>query len=150
MLMRDHRGPVVPYYSSGLVVFPEGHKNADGKSFPQVWMDAAQTIDAIDDLRGKRPYLDQMSLPIAIRLSGLTWHELPEDQHYIMGGADRRNAVPKDEPIFTVHYRQERFLEAGDLSHHRNEILRMQVGHRRVSKIWLQDLPAGIAPPPGA
>lgn len=102
-LMRRSPGKVVPYYSSGLVVFPE--HAADGGRFADVWYDTALQIDRKTDLSARRPYLDQMSLPVAIRRAGLGWNPLPEEQHYILGGMLRGEPLPADREIFTIHYR---------------------------------------------
>ncbi|MDZ4311538.1 MAG: hypothetical protein U1A24_13420, partial [Cypionkella sp.] len=101
----------IPYFSSGLFTFPEQYRSPDGRSFPQVWMDVAQTLDAHPDVPGKRPYLDQISLPLAIQQSGLKWNILPEEQHFILGGKLRGDALPQDREIFTVHYRRARVLK---------------------------------------
>ncbi|WP_299672870.1 hypothetical protein [uncultured Roseobacter sp.] len=147
-LMRDKRKPVVPYYSSGFVVFPEGYRTTLGLSFPQIWMDTAQRIDAIDGLIRRRPYLDQMSLPLAIRRSGLAWNEFPEEQHYILGGRLRGKPFPKTREIFTVHYRKWEVLKENELAERGYKYLKRQVGARRVSNISGKPLPAGIAPNP--
>lgn len=149
MLMRDKRKPMIPYFSSGFVVFPEQHRSKDGQSFPQVWMDTAQTIDAIKDLDNKRPYLDQMSLPIAINRAGLKWNELPEEQHFILGGSLRGQPFPEDREIYTVHYRKWDVLKENGLGEHGYNGLKQQVGTRRVSWVFKQALPEGIEPVPG-
>ncbi|RVT85602.1 hypothetical protein DXV76_07565 [Rhodobacteraceae bacterium CCMM004] len=102
-LMRRSPGPVVPYFSAGLVVFPE-----DGAArFPEVWYDTARRLDRVPALAPhRRPYLDQLSLPAAIRRAGLDWHVLPEEQHYILGGVLRGEPLPADREIHTVHYRK--------------------------------------------
>ena len=149
MLMRDKRKPMIPYFSSGFVVFPEQHRTKDGQSFPQVWMDTAQTIDAIKDLDNKRPYLDQMSLPLAIKRAGLKWNELPEEQHFILGGSLRGQPFPEDREIYTVHYRKWDVLKENGLGEHGYNGLKKQVGTRRVSWVFKQALPEGIEPAPG-
>lgn len=149
MLMRDKRKPMIPYFSSGFVVFPEKHRTKDGQSFPQVWMDTAQTIDAIKNLDNKRPYLDQMSLPIAINRAGLKWNELPEEQHFILGGSLRGQPFPEDREIFTVHYRKWDVLKENGLGEHGYNGLKKQVGTRRVSWVFKQALPKGIEPVEG-
>ena len=108
MLMKQKRGkPRIPYFSSGLFVFPEQHRNSEGKSFAEVWYDMARTLDAHSDIPHKRPYLDQISLPLAIQKSGLDWHKLPPQQHFILGGRARGEPLPnRGRDIFTVHYRQ--------------------------------------------
>ncbi|MBN2906919.1 MAG: glycosyltransferase family 2 protein [Rhodobacteraceae bacterium] len=148
MLMRDKRKPMIPYYSSGFVVFPEQYRTPDGQSFAQVWMQTAQTIEQIEGLDNKRPYLDQMSLPLAIQRAGLDWNELPEEQHFILGGQLRGQPFPHERGIFTVHYRKWDVLAENGLAEQGYDALRDQVGTRRVSWVPKQPLPAGIAPLP--
>lgn len=147
-LMRDRRAPMVPYYSSGFVLFPEAYRTDEGLSFPKVWMQTAQQIDAIDGLHKTRPYLDQMSLPLAIQRAGLGWNELPEEQHYILGGRLRGKPFPADREIFTVHYRKWDVLKENELAERGYRGLKRQVGARRVSNIRGKALPDGIAPDP--
>ena len=135
-LMRQKRGKErIPYFSSGLFTFPEQHRNADGKSFPQVWMQVAQQIDANPAIPHKRPYLDQISLPLAIRKAGLDWNILPEEQHYILGGRMRGNPLPEGRQIFTVHYRQWDILRETGLSRQGKDMLERQAGVRRITKV---------------
>jgi hypothetical protein len=145
-LMRDRRVAVVPYYSSGFVLFPEQHRTTEGQSFPQVWYDTARHIDALPNLDSKRPYLDQMTLPIAIRRAGLAWNELTENQHYILGGSRRGKAVANVDQIFAVHYRKWEVLAEAGMAQAAYEGLREQVGTSRVKWIYRAPLPAGIAP----
>lgn len=125
----------IPYFSSGLFSFPEQHRSPDGRSFPQVWMDVAQTIDAHPDVPGKRPYLDQISMPLAIQQSGLKWNILPEEQHFILGGKLRGDALPVDREIFTVHYRQLKVLKETGLTASSRKMLKRQAGVKRIDKV---------------
>jgi len=136
MLMKQKRGKArIPYFSSGLFSFPEHHRTADGKSFPQVWMDLAQTIDRDEAIPKKRPYLDQISLPLAIQKSGLAWNKLPDAQHYILGGKTRGEPLPTDREIFTVHYRQWDILKELGLSRQGKTMLERHAGVRRIAQI---------------
>ncbi|MFZ1728320.1 MAG: hypothetical protein WBO29_01435 [Albidovulum sp.] len=103
-LMRQSGDPVIPYFSSGLVVFPE-NRGKPGR-FPDIWYETARHLDKVETLDNRRPYLDQMSLPVAIQRAGLKWNVLPEEQHFIMGGKLRGKPLPEDREIFTVHYRR--------------------------------------------
>jgi hypothetical protein len=106
-LMKQAKGKgKVPYFSSGLFSFPEQHRTAEGKSFGQVWYDVARLVDANPEIDQKRPYLDQMTLPLAIRKAGLSWNILPDEQHYILGGRARGEPLPEGREIYTIHYRQ--------------------------------------------
>ena len=116
-LMKQKKGDgKVPYFSSGLFSFPEQYRTADGKSFPQVWYDVAQSVDANPDIPQKRPYLDQMTLPLAIQKAGLDWNILPDTQHFILGGRSRGKPLPDDREIFTVHYRKWKVLKEAELT----------------------------------
>lgn len=135
-LMRQNRGEArMPYFSSGLFSFPEQHRNAEGKSFPQVWMDIAQRLDANPDLPKKRPYLDQMSIPLAIRAAGLDWNILPEEQHYILGGRLRGAPLPEGMEIFTVHYRQWQVLKEVGLARRAKTMLQTHAGVRKLAQV---------------
>lgn len=114
-LMRRSPGKVIPYFSSGLVCFPEQDQ---GKGrFPDIWYQTASQIDQVETIEKRRPYLDQMSLPAAIRRSGLDWNILPEEQHYILGGKLRGEPLPTDRDIYTIHYRNTNNLrDVGHLS----------------------------------
>ncbi|SEN44853.1 hypothetical protein [Palleronia pelagia] len=107
--MRRPVGPVIPYFSAGLVSFPESPSS--GERFPDVWYDTARRLDRLTHLENRRPYLDQMSLPPAIRRAGLDWNILPEEQHYILGGRIRGEPLPEDREIFTIHYRKTGILK---------------------------------------
>ena len=121
-LMRRSKGPVIPYFSSGLVVFPE-NDTANGR-FPDIWYQTAQMVDKIDGLQKKRPYLDQMTLPTAIRRAGLDWNILPEEQHFILGGKLKKKPLPDDRTIYTIHYRNTQNLR--------------DVGHMKTARNYLQ------------
>lgn len=107
--MRRPVGPRVPYFSSGLVYFPEADVTGRGR-FGDVWYDTARIVDGVPTLENKRPYLDQMTLPAAIRRAGLDWNILPEEQHYILGGRLRGKPLPEDSEIFAIHYRDKGIL----------------------------------------
>lgn len=132
-LMRRSGRPRVPYYSAGLVVFPEEHSG--GGRFPDVWYETARTIDRIEALEKRRPYLDQMSLPVAIRRAGLNWRELPEEQHFILGGRLRGDPLPDDREIFTVHYRNREILKETGLLAAARKMLKAQTGTRHVRRL---------------
>ena len=145
-LMRDKRKPVPPYFNSGLVVFPERWRDDAGRSFAEVWYDTARRIDAIPDLDNKRPYLDQMSLPVAMARAGLRWNELTPEHHFILGGSIRGKPLPEDRTIHLVHYRKWDVLKEIGLAPQGYDELRRQVGTGRVGRIFSQPLPEGIAP----
>ncbi|MBI1170376.1 hypothetical protein GC209_03150 [bacterium] len=138
-LMKQKKGNGrMPYFSSGLFSFPEQYRTPEGKSFPEVWMEVAQTLDAAPDLPAKRPYLDQMSLPLAIQKAGLQWNLLPDAQHFILGGKARGEPLPTDREIYAVHYRQWPLIKELGLSAYAKALL---VTHAGVKKVALEAEP---------
>jgi hypothetical protein len=125
-LSRRSPGKVVPYFNAGLIVFPEGPVN--GKRFADVWYETATEIDRKTDLPARRPYLDQISLPLAIRRAGLDWNILPEEQHYILGGSLRGKPLPTDREIFMIHYRNLKIVKELGLMPKVRKMLRRQTG----------------------
>ncbi len=135
MLMRDKRRAVVPYFSSGFVLFPEQHRNTKGQRFPEAWMEVAQHVDRSVDVENKRPYLDQMTLPLGIKQAELDYQILPEEQHFILGGKLRGKPMPQGRHIHLVHYRGWHVLTEVGLADHGYASLDKAVGVRRIAKI---------------
>lgn len=143
-LMKQKKGkPRMPYFSSGLFSFPEQHRNAEGKSFPEVWMEMAQTLDADAEIPKKRPYLDQISMPLAIRKVGLEWNILEDAQHFILGGNARGEPLPEGEEIFTVHYRNWEILKEVGLTRQAKDMLEKYAGVRRMAQVSKEVRPGG-------
>lgn len=145
-LMRTPRRKVLPYFSSGFVCFPETEACAGGKTFAQIWMETAKIIDEIPDLEHKRPYLDQISLPVAMYRAGLKWRQIPENQHFIMGGILRGQPLPSDQDVRVVHYRKWDVLKEAGISEVGYAALYSQVGARGVKWVPNKPLPKGISP----
>lgn len=125
-LMRQSRKPRIPYFSAGFVIFPE--TPGPGGRFPDVWYDTARILDRVETLENRRPYLDQMTLPVAIQRAGLRWNILPEEQHYILGGQLRGEPLPEGREIFTVHYRQPEVLREIGLHRAAQKMLKAATG----------------------
>ena len=134
-MRQRHRS--IPYYSSGLVVFPE-QAGPEGR-FADIWYDTARQLDRIEAIPKRRPYLDQLSLPVAIRRAGLDWNELPEEQHFILGGKLRNKPLPEGRDIYTVHYRAEVILEEVGLKRAAQRMLREKTGVRFVRRLTSKD-----------
>ena len=142
-LMRHPKVDRVPYFSSGLVVFPEGGVGR----FPEVWYETARSIDRIETLEHRRPYLDQMSLPVAIRRAGLDWNILPEEQHFILGGRIRGQPFPEDRDIFTVHYRHIGILRETGLLAQSRAMMKALTGQKYVRRLAPEPVPEKVSAP---
>jgi hypothetical protein len=110
----------------------------NGLRFADVWYETATEIDRKTDLPARRPYLDQISLPLAIRRAGLEWNRLPEEQHFILGGRLRGEPLPEDREIFTIHYRNLKIVKELGLMPKVRKMLRRQTGEG-----WIGNLRAG-------
>jgi hypothetical protein len=136
-LARQRRRKLMPYFNAGLIVFPEGPVAPTGETFVEVWMRLAGLIDKIDIVK-KRPYLDQMSLPLAIRAAGLDWNILPDEQHYILGGSLRGEPLPEGNDIKMIHYRNMKVLREVKCISLAKSMLEQTVGVRRTTQVDLE------------
>lgn len=87
---------MAPYYNAGFILAREDVAD----DLARMWLDCARTIDrepAIDD---KRPWLDQIALPIAITRLGLPHHFLDESFNC---PPDPRQ-LASDSPPYFCHY----------------------------------------------
>ena len=133
-LSRNQQQSVPPDFSSGIVLFPETECTDNGQSFAELWMDTAQIVDRVPMMDPyRRPFLDQITLPVAMRRAGLEWNPMAERDHYILGGRLKHSAVPvAEEGITTVHYRHWGILEMADQHIGAQDALEEQIGVRRV------------------
>ncbi len=68
-LVKGRQRIVLPYFNAGFVGFRE-HGNENGQRFPDLWLETAKAIDANPKIEGKRPWLDQIALPVAAARMG--------------------------------------------------------------------------------
>jgi len=65
-----------PYYNAGFIAVK------DGDRFAETWLDCSLKIDAERRVENKRPWLDQIALPVAADLLGWQVRELPESLNF--------------------------------------------------------------------
>jgi hypothetical protein len=100
-LFRGRRSLVPPYFNAGLVGYTTA-RNKDGLTFPDLWRDTARRIDQTEGIPNKRPWLDQIALPIAAARLGARMDIRDEAHNYNLY---RRN--PDDQPeMHLAHYHQ--------------------------------------------
>ena len=96
-------------------------------------METAQALDALTFIPHKRPYLDQMSLPVAIQRAGMSWNILPERYNYSIGGILRGKKLAKDADVTLLHYRNRDVLGDAGRKKDLDKMLHDQLGTRLVS-----------------
>lgn len=144
-LTRDKRFDAVPYFNAGLFVVDETYRTSDGKRFAEVLMETAQTIDRQTEIPHKRPYLDQMSLPVATLRAGMTWNILHQRYNYSIGGILRGKTLPRDADVTLLHYRNRDVLGDAGRKKDLDKMLNQQIGSRLVR--WVFDVPEERALP---
>lgn len=68
-LVKGRRRVVLPYFNAGVVGFVE-RGNPSGQRLPDLWLETAIAIDANPVINNKRPWLDQIALPVAAARMG--------------------------------------------------------------------------------
>jgi len=82
-----------PYFNSGVVAVE------NNKAFAEAWADCCLQIDSVATIKGKRPWLDQIALPVAIARLGCGFYCLGEDLNF----PAHAKPVPAERPVFS-HY----------------------------------------------
>lgn len=112
-LTKGYGRTILPYFNAGVVGFVESGLPGTGR-LPEMWHDTALAIDAAPHIANKRPWLDQISLPVAAaRLGGeikvlpglynFSAYRLPENPdisqvkffHYHMPAHYRKHALSR-------------------------------------------------------
>ena len=70
-----------PYFNAGFVLFPNAPL-MDGRTFSQFWLETAKMVDMDLDIPNKRPWLDQITLPVAIKRAGLNHFVLSDAYNF--------------------------------------------------------------------
>ncbi len=83
-----------PYFNSGFIAVDP---NA---GFGDVWLDCCRRIDSADLPINRRPWLDQIALPVTVRRLGLPWTVVPEAFNFPVHRKSPDAARP---PVF-CHY----------------------------------------------
>jgi len=108
-LLRGTRPEHLPYFNAGLVAMPEAPQ-ADGKRFADHWLETALDFDHRCAIANKRPWLDQITLPLTMARFGYTAHVLDESWNYSL--SHRGSDIEATPDAHILHYHRSAFLEA--------------------------------------
>jgi Glycosyl transferase family 8 len=142
-MTRDKRERVAPYFNAGLIVIDERWRTDKGQRFAEVWMDCAQSLDRTG-IESRRPYLDQMTLPVATLAAGMTWNTLPEKYNYSINGILRGKPLAEDADVTLLHYRGRDVLADAGLKDLPDSMMAELLGTSRMRWIFRVPPPAGI------
>ena len=104
-LARGKRREFLPYFNAGMILFPEAPL-VHGKRFGDLWLDTSLIIDFIAPVKGKRPWLDQISLPVTLKRYDLDYLLAPEALNFSISN---RVQLADDRPVL-MHYHRFGFL----------------------------------------
>lgn len=92
--------PMLPYFNAGVIIINGCH------DFAYTWSQIAKAIDKDKSLSNKRPWLDQLALPLAIKKSGLETILLTEKHNF----PANIKAVNTDLKMEITHYHRPSIL----------------------------------------
>ena len=104
-LSRGKRREFLPYFNAGMILFAEGPL-AQGRGFGDLWLDTALAIDHAVPVAEKRPWLDQISLPVTLKRFGLDYVLAPEALNF----STARRAETGSDVVAMMHYHRFGYL----------------------------------------
>ena len=99
-LLRGRKKESPPYFNAGFVAFPEG-------DFAARWIETALDFDHNCSIAGKRPWLDQISLPLTLARFGYRTEVLGEEWNHSL---TRRRDMSGAEGARILHYHRFGYL----------------------------------------
>lgn len=105
-LLRGARRMSPPYFNAGFVAQRETDI-VDGMTFGQMWLDTARRIDHEVGVANKRPWLDQIALPVTLRRFGLSPRIIDEAANFSISNG---REIPDPFTPKILHYHRARFL----------------------------------------
>lgn len=109
-LLRGARRHSPPYFNAGFVAQRETDR-VDGMTFGQLWLDTARRIDHEVGVANKRPWLDQIALPVTLRRFGLGYRLIDEAANFSISNGRK---LPDPFTPKVLHYHRSGFLRAWD------------------------------------
>ncbi len=82
-LVRGRKIEYVPYFNAGFVAMPDT-PDATGRTFGQQWLETAVEFDRNCSVGGKRPWVDQITIPLTIKRFGYRYEALDDTWNYAM------------------------------------------------------------------
>jgi hypothetical protein len=124
-MLRGARRLSPPYFNAGFVAIREGDR-VEGKGFGELWLETAREFDWKVPVGGKRPWLDQASLPIAMARHGFA-HKIVDERN--------NTSISNGRPL--------EGLDPAIIHYHRSSFLRRWPGAEEMIDQAVQDMPPG-------
>lgn len=104
-LLRGRKLEFLPYFNAGMVAIREEDR-VGGLGFGALWRETASAFDHGAKVRGKRPWLDQITLPLTMRRFGFAYKLVAERNNCSI--SNNRKLDGLDPAI--LHYHRAEFL----------------------------------------
>lgn len=98
-----------PYFNAGFFSFSEATIGNDGQKFGTEWLKLASDFDRTCPVSNKRPWLDQITLPLTLYKHGIKWKALPDFYNYSL--AKREKIRRREKSVKVMHYHSFKYLE---------------------------------------
>lgn len=108
-LTRGRRRAFLPYFNAGFVAFSDQALDDQGRSFGQLWLDFARRFDWDCPVANKRPWLDQITLPLVMAFHDIPYQVLEEVYNFSTSERADLSALPQAR---VVHYHRATYFNA--------------------------------------
>ncbi len=112
-LTRGRQLEYLPYFNAGFISFSDLPRPGAAENFAQDWLQTAIAFDQYCPIKGKRPWLDQITLPLTMKRFGFSYQVLHELWNFSI--ADRVK-LQRAKKARLIHYH--RFVHLKRLDFH--------------------------------
>ena len=110
-LTRGRKLEYLPYFNAGFISFSDLPRPGSTRSFAQDWLQTARIFDQDCAVKGKRPWLDQITLPLTMKRFGYGYEALHELWNFSIAERLKLHRAPKAR---LIHYHRFRYLQRLD------------------------------------
>ena len=110
-LTRGRQLEYLPYFNGGFVSFSDLPRPGSGENFAQSWLQTAIDFDRGCAIKGKRPWLDQITLPLTMQRFGFSYQVMPELWNFSIADRLRLHRAKKAR---LIHYHRFIYLKKLD------------------------------------
>ncbi len=110
-LTRGRKLDYLPYFNGGFISFSDVPRPGTTQNFAQDWLQTASAFDQGCAVKGKRPWLDQITLPLTMKRFGYGYEALQELWNFSIAARLKLHRAPKAR---LIHYHRFRYLQRLD------------------------------------
>lgn len=130
-LTRRRRIEFYPYFNAGMIAFGS---DTGRPTFPELWLVTARDIDWHCRVAKKRPWLDQIALPITFARFDVPYRVLPDTWNFSI--SDR--AFEPDATPTLIHYHSFRYTHAWPQARREMEGLAHTLGNDLARRLYME------------